>query len=330
MFRYTIAVVGLGVWLLPVRAHSADPVSDWRGVRVLPKEHAVIKVGVEVIDSSKWSIPYVVQDVNGEWFWIGDRRKGWVKRSQVVTLDEAAAYYGALIQSDPNNAWAYNLRATAYKEKGQLDQAIADYGQRLRLQSDAAGYNNRGNVWDRKQEYDKALADYSQAIELDTNNAVAYNNRGNTWRAKQKYDKALADYDQALRLDPNYADAYCNRGYAWDKKKDYAKAIADYDRAKKLDPNLADAYNAPAWIMATCADASHRDGVQAVKLATKACELAGWRDANYLDTLAAAHAESGDFESALKHLNKALALDAKNPLLQEHLKLLQDKMPIRE
>src|SRR5205823_3114801 len=124
--------------------------------------------------------------------------------------------------------------------------------------------------------------------------------------------------------------AFCNRGYAWDKKQEYEKAITDYNQAKKLDPNLADAYNAPAWILATCPDAKHRDGPAAIKLATKACELVGWRDANDLDTLAAAYAESGDFTSALEQLNKAIALDPKNSLLRDHLKLLQDEKPIRE
>lgn len=330
MTRYIRCFVGLVVLLLTTQVQSADPAADWRGVRVLPKENAVVKVGTEIIDDAKWSLPWVVQNVNGDWLWVGDRRKGWIKRAEVVKVDEAPVYYGSLIQSDPNNAWAYNLRATAHKERREFDQAIADYGQRLRLQPDAAAYNNRGNVWDRKHDYDKAIADYNQAIKLDANNATAYNNRGNAWRAKKDYDKAMADYDQAIKLDPNYADAYCNRGYTWDKKQEYDKAMADYDQAKKLDPNLADAYNSPAWILATCADAKHRDGQAAVKLATKACQLVGWRDANDLDTLAAAYAEAGDFEAAIKYLNQAIALDAKNAQLQEHLKLLQDKKPIRE
>ena len=87
MFRCIAAVVGLVVWLLPAHVHSADPAADWRGVKVLPKENAVVKVGTEIIDDSKWSIPYVVQDVNGDWLWVGDRRKGWVQRSQVVKID---------------------------------------------------------------------------------------------------------------------------------------------------------------------------------------------------------------------------------------------------
>ena len=40
--------------------------------------------------------------------------------------------------------------------------------------------------------------------------------------------------------------------------------------------------------MGTCLDATVRDGAKAVELATKACEVADWKDFAVLDTLAAA------------------------------------------
>jgi hypothetical protein len=66
----------------------------------------------------------------------------------------------------------------------------------------------------------------------------------------------------------------------------------------------------------------------------KACELTGWKNAGYLDTLSVAHAEVGDFEQAIRWQRKAL----EDPVYQkeegesarEKLALYSKKQPFRE
>ena len=61
-----------------------------------------------------------------------------------------------------------------------------------------------------------------------------------------------------------------------------------------------------AWIRATSSNRLLRNGKEAVAEAIKACELTEWKKWAYLDTLAAAYAESDNFDEAVKYQNQAL------------------------
>ncbi len=62
----------------------------------------------------------------------------------------------------------------------------------------------------------------------------------------------------------------------------------------------ANKLNYAAWFLATDPDPALRDPERAVVFAEKATRLTGEKDPRVLDTLAAAHAAGGDFESALR------------------------------
>src|SRR6185295_19613766 len=104
--------------------------------------------------------------------------------------------------------------------------------------------------------------------------------------------------------------------------KDYEKALTDFTEAIRLDPNDPVAYNSRAVLRASCPDEKYRDGTKAIADATKACELTDWKDAETLDTLAAAHAEAGDFEIAIEISQQAIDLadDDAKPDLESRLK----------
>ncbi|MCI0703734.1 MAG: tetratricopeptide repeat protein [Planctomycetia bacterium] len=249
--------------------------------------------------------------------------------------DKAIKDFDAAIKLDPKNTYPYISRGITWAEKEDYDKAMKDFETAIKLDpKNSLAFYHRGKTWSQQGEYDKAIKDFTQAIKLDPNDIDAFIQRGHAWDEENEPDKAIADYTQALKLDPTRSEAFDSRGLLWNEKGEYAKAIADFTQAIKLDPKDPAYSENLAWIHATCPDAKFRNGRKAVELATKACELTKWKDGFYLDTLAAAHAEAGNFVKAIEYQKKALEdkTFAKENAdgAKERLKLYEQRMPFRE
>ncbi len=134
-----------------------------------------------------------------------------------------------------NLAQAFTSRGLAYKSKGLLDKAIADYDEAIRLKPDLAEtFNNRGNAYYYKGQLDRALEDYDEAIRLKPDLARAFGNRGNVHRNKGRFDQAIRDYDEAIRLKPDNAQVFADRGLSYEKKGEPTQALRDFKRAHAL------------------------------------------------------------------------------------------------
>ncbi len=191
--------------------------------------------------------------------------------------------------------------------------------------------------------HDQAIADYDEVIRLEPTDVSAFVARGNEWlkdsiASRTPPDKAIADFSRAIELEPNYAPAYFYRGEAYGRKREYAKMARDYSTLTQVDDQNPQSHDALARLLATCKNAPTRDGKWAVAEATRACELSKWQDPDCLDTLAAAHAETGDFAAAVKWETQAVKLltaevgfnNDKYFKMQDHLHLYRHNEPCRE
>ncbi len=144
--------------------------------------------------------------------------------------------------------------------------------------------------------------------------------------------KITADSKQKS-LNPASAEVYFNQGNAYLLNRQFNQAISYYMRATEINPVFAPSYNNLAWLLATCPDGQYRDGNKAVENATRACELSQWAKPDCLGTLAAAYAEAGEFDLAIKWQTKAIELaipDYDMAAAQSRLKLYKAGKPYRE
>jgi protein O-mannosyl-transferase len=251
--------------------------------------------------------------------------------------------YQATLAQNPRCWMAeYNL-GLALKNQGQLDQAIAHYRRALNIWPDyVEAHYNLGGAYIEKGEFDEALAEYRRAIEIRPDEADSHNNYGSTLRELKQFDQAEIEYKRALSLRPRYLDARLNLGSLLLQRGRIAEAITNLETARRLQPNDAttlvtlalalmknrqgsqaaaefnhalqlapdrvNALNSFAWLLATAADDSVRDGKRAVLLAERANALAGNNDPTILHTLAAAYAEARRFDEALQTARRAMKL----------------------
>jgi Flp pilus assembly protein TadD len=196
----------------------------------------------------------------------------------------------------------YDRAIDDYIQARRLQPSLAE---ELRLKL-AEGHANRGLAWKEKGELAEALADFETAIQLNPRSAGAYVGRAAVWSRRQQIDRAMEDCDTAIRLDPHHYWAHISRGILWKKKREFAKALADFDTAIRVQPAEMWAHRDRAWLLATCPESRCRDGPRAVESATRACQLTKWKDASCLAVLAASYAEMGDFDSAVEWQRKAI------------------------
>ena len=201
-------------------------------------------------------------------------------------------------------ALARRFRGLSYKHLGRRDEALHDFLEVIRLQPQLdLGYYNAGVIYNLQGRYKDAIDMMTRSIQL------------------QKDNRGLA------RRRSERGNAYFHLG-------DFKRAHADFVAAVRLDPRDPDVVNNVAWFRATCPEARFRNGKEAVELATRASTLENWKDADGIDTLAAAYAEIGNFAEAERYQQKAMALlsedEALRPKFRERLAQYRAKQPVRQ
>ncbi len=149
---------------------------------------------------------------------------------------------------------------------------------------------------------------WTHTLGCTTSTYLAYDSLGDALLQKGRVDEAITQYQKALQIDSNVGKAHSTLGLALLQKGKVGEAINQYQIALRIEPTDPAFQNNLAWLLATCSQASLRDGKKALQLARQANELAGGRNPTILHTLAAAFAETGRFADATRTAQEAIEL----------------------
>ena len=232
--------------------------------------------------------------------------------------EEAIAQFNEVLKLQPGVLMTLLHRADAYMANKQFNEALADIEIVVEKQpSFVAAHRLRAEILTRLDRLSEAIdkmervsAAMPDQVDLKTQLALYY-------VAATQPSKAIDAYSDILDLQPDNFSALQSRGDVFLSVGKHAEAISDFTRAIKLRPDDTTLLNNLAWVLATSPEDGLRDGEKALEYATKACELTNYNTPHILSTLAAALAETGDFEAAVERSQQAV--DLKDPIHGEQL-----------
>ncbi len=225
--------------------------------------------------------------------------------------DEAASHYLAALKLNPESAVAHNNLARLLQSQGRLDDAIAHYFGALKLDPGLAqAHNNLGVLLLQKGRLAEGTAELRAALRPNHDNSESEFNLALALNQQEQWNEAAALFAKTVSgssIDPN---AHMQFAKALARLPRTRQAMSEYARALLLRPDFPEALDGLSWILSTAPDAEFRNGVEAVRMAERACELTGRKDPAKLKTLAAAYAETARFPEAIANARTAEELAA--------------------
>lgn len=207
------------------------------------------------------------------------------------------------------NALAHNDLAYALFQAGRLDEALNHASQAARIRPDFGEPRlQMGMISEVKGQPDDAITYYREAIQIHANWPLARKRLADVLAKLGNSQEAIAQYEAFLQMAPGVVEVHLRVAELLSRDGKTAEAIGHYREALRLNPNEPNALNNLAWILATNDRTEIRNGKEAVALAQQACELTGRKQPLFIGTLAAAYAENGQFDEAVRAAAEAASL----------------------
>lgn len=257
-------------------------------------------------------------------------------RASILLGDAASAIadLSSVLERDEGDLQALYLRSQARLLADDSEGALEDANQLVELAREAPmALRARASVLANTGKFAEAAQDLERIIsQSDEPDVETLDQLGNLYLVQKRPKKAIRAYTRALNAMPKDVAALRGRADAYLSVGKQSEAIADYELALEITPQQDGVLNNLAWVLATSTNEKIRNGKRAIELATLACDATEYKMPHILSTLAAAYAESGDFETAKRWSKQAvnLADETMKANLAQELASYEEKKPWRE
>jgi tetratricopeptide (TPR) repeat protein len=206
-----------------------------------------------------------------------------------------------------------------------IRQEFADYYTYYRI---GVGYEQR-------HEYAKAIEEFQRALSEEPDHVESVYLLASCLARLDREQEAMTYARRAATLAPDSPMVHGLLGGLLSSLGQYREALVHLEAAYAATPGDVSVANNLAWVLATCPEAPCRDGPRALRLAEWACHATSYKSPPLLDSLAAAYAEVGQFDQAVRTTQQAIEIVRANPktsteTLESRLKLYQAHQPYRE
>jgi len=243
----------------------------------------------------------------------------------------------ATLATNPDCWMAQTSLGSHLLNTGRTDEALSHLQRAVDLRADGMTLDNLGSGLLAKGETPEAIAQFQRAVLIEPSYVSAHNNLGIALLRRGQRDEAAVHFQELATMRPDFAPAQNNLGTAMLQMGRIDAAAAAYQRALEIDPGFAEAgvnLARVAWLLATCPEASIRNGARAVDLAQRADRSTRGRNREVAHTLAAAYAETGRYDEAISTARRALAMvspaDTVAAELQAQLATYEARQPFHE
>lgn len=191
-------------------------------------------------------------------------------------------------------------------------------------------------TWRQTGTYENLETLWARTAARNPGSAMVQNALGDTYLQQGRLDEAKVCFEKSLAIKPDDPLVQNNLAITLVRAGKPEEAVALLEKALRMEIHTGETSNNLAWLLATCPVDRIRNGRRAVELAHEADQLSGGDNPMFIDTLAAAYAEAGQFEEAViearRGIDMALLMNDRQMVatLEARVQLYATRSPFRD